>query len=110
WQDAKVKLEQEKQVAATMGLDSIKVAKEYNQKISRQIYDAEAYYEEEQFYNKVVQIMESKETVVNPLALLADADLIANMTEYEKQSYLVKLSGRFQRAVEKYKSSGANVI
>ena len=105
WQDAKREVEDKKQQAKEQGVDVVKVVEEERRKTVRRIYDEQGFWEEQSFYNKVVEILESKDTVTNPLARLADKELMQNMSPSEKQSYLIKLSARFQKVVEQYNSS-----
>ena len=102
WQQVKQTIENKKQVAATMGMDCVKVVEEERRKTVRRIYDEQGFVEEQLFYNKVVEILESPDTVTNPLARLADEKLMEQMTASEKQTYLLKLSARFQKVVEQY--------
>ena len=105
WLDAKKDVEDKKQQAKDLGLDTIKVVEEERRKTMRRIYDEQGFWEEQSFYNKVVEILESKDTVTNPLARLADQELMKDMSPTERQTYLIKLSARFQKVVEQYNSS-----
>ena len=105
WLDAKQSVEGKKQQAKELGLDTVKVVEEERRKTVRRIYDEQGYLEEQAFYSRVVEILESKDTVTNPLARLADTELMKDMSPAEKQTYLIKLSARFQKVVEQYNSS-----
>ncbi len=105
WQEAKKAVEDKKQQAKSLGLDSVKVVEEERRKTVRRIYDEQGYLEDQAFYNKVVEILESKDIVTNPLTRLADKEAMEQMTPNEKQTYLLKLSARFQKVVEQYNSS-----
>ena len=104
WSDAKKEVEYKKQQAKALGLDAVKVVEEERRKTVRRIYDEQGYLEEQAFFNKVVEILESKDTVTNPLARLADQELMKDMSPTERQTYLIKLSARFQKVVEQYNS------
>lgn len=110
WQKAKVQLEKEKQVAATLGLDCVKVAEEQRRKVVRQIYDERGFREEEDFYRRVVEILESPSVVTNPLYVLADKSTLSEMDEEEKQAYFLRLSARYRQACEKYFRQGGKKI
>ena len=105
WSQAKQDVEDKKEQAKLLGLDTVKVVEEERRKTVRRIYDEQGYLEEQAFYNKVVEILQSKDTVTNPLARLADQELMSQMSPTERQTYLIKLSARFQKVVEQYNSS-----
>ena len=105
WSQAKQDVEDKKEQAKLLGLDTVKVVEDERRKTVRRIYDEQGYLEEQAFYNKVVEILQSKDTVTNPLARLADQELMSQMSPTERQTYLIKLSARFQKVVEQYNSS-----
>ena len=102
WEQAKAQLAQEKQVAATLGISPHKIAEEQHRKLQRQIYDYDGFCEEQEFYNKVVAILTSTETVSNPLMRLADQNYMAKLTPEQKQAYIQKLASKYRTAVERY--------
>lgn len=102
WQDAQKELQQQKQVAATMGVDCAQASKNAHDRIVHKITSPESYVEEQQFYEKVVAIVTSKTVITNPLSILADKEHMATLTAHEKQAYLLKLSSKYQQAVERY--------
>lgn len=104
WQQAKEQIEQEKQVAATQGLDSVKVAQARHDMIAKQIYNNEQYLQEQEFYQKVVAIAESKQVIINPLNQLADHKAMATMTAEQRQAYMMRLSVKYQEALQRYNS------
>lgn len=59
--------------------------------------------EDEVFYQKVCKIMEADEVITNPLSHLIDHSVYDNLGERGKQSYILKLSGRFAEMKRKYK-------
>ena len=105
WSQAKQDVEDKQEQAKLLGLDTVKVVEDERRKTVRRIYDEQGYLEEQAFYNKVVEILQSKDTVTNPLARLADQELMSQMSPTERQTYLIKLSARFQKVVEQYNSS-----
>ena len=105
WSQAKQDVENKKQQAKMLGVDCVKLVEEERRKTVRRIYDEQGFLEEQIFYNQVVEILESKDTVTNPLARLADHELMEQMSPSERQTYLIKLSARFQKVVEQYNSS-----
>ena len=102
WENAKQQLQQEQQVAATLGLNFRKVAEEQHRKLQKQIYDYDGFCEEEQFYKKVEEILDSDQVISNPIMRLADQDYMAKLSPEEKQLYISKLASRYRQAVEKY--------
>lgn len=104
WEQTKLQLAQEKQVAATLGISEHKIAEEQHRKLQRQIYDYDGFCEEQEFYAKVVQILTSSQTISNPLMRLADQDYIAKLTPEQKQTYIQKLAQKYRQAVDKYNS------
>ena len=105
WSQAKQDVEAKKEQAKLMGVDCVKLVEEERRKTVRRIYDEQGFLEEQLFYNKVVEILESKDTITNPLARLADKEAMEQMSSSEKQTYLIKLSARFQKVVEQYNCS-----
>ncbi len=103
WENAKQNLNHEKEVAATLGLNQRKVAEEQHLKLQKQIYDYDGFCEEEEFYSKVVEILNSSEIVSNPLMRLADQKYMESLTPKEKQAYISKLAAKYREAVEKYR-------
>ena len=102
WEQAKAQLAQEKQVAATLGISPHKIAEEQHRKLQRQNYDYDGFCEEQEFYNKVVAILNSTEPVSNPLMRLADQNYMAKLSPEQKQAYIQKLASKYRTAVERY--------
>ena len=103
WEQAKLNIQTEKQVAATLGLNTAKVGEEQRRKLQRQIYDYDGFCEEEEFYAKVEAILDSDELVSNPIMRLADQEYLAKLTPAERQVYISKLAAKYREAVEKYR-------
>lgn len=103
WEQAKQNIQTEKQVAATLGLNTAKVSEEQRRKLQRQIYDYDGFCEEQEFYAKVEAILDSDELVSNPIMRLADQDYLAKLSPAERQSYISKLAAKYREAVEKYR-------
>lgn len=103
WENAKQNLDHEKEVAATLGLNQRKVVEEQHLKLQKQIYDYDGFCEEQEFYSKVVEILDSSEIVSNPLMRLADQKYMESLSPQEKQAYISKLAAKYREAVEKYR-------
>ena len=104
WEQAKKDIETEKQVAATQGLNIRKVGEEQHRLLQQQIYDYEGFCEEQEFYKKVEAILDSAETVSNPIMRLADQDYMATLSPADKQTYITRLAERYRQAVERYRN------
>ena len=104
WQQAHQNIRTEQQVAATLGLNARKVGEEGKRMLERSIYDYDGFCEEQEFYIKVVQLLESDELVSNPIMRLADSDYMATLSPSQKQTYISRLAARYRSAVEKYRS------
>lgn len=103
WENAKSNLEREKQVAATLGLNQRQVCEEQRQKLQKQIYDYDGFCEEQDFYAKVVAILDSNEVISNPIMRLADQSYMQTLSPKEKQVYVSKLVAKYREAVERYR-------
>lgn len=104
WEQAKQQINAEKQVAATLGLNPRKVGEEQHRRLQQQIYDYEGFVEEQEFYKKVEAILDSNETVSNPIMRLADQSYMATLTPNDKQAYISRLAARYRQAVERYRN------
>lgn len=104
WEQAKKDMETEKQVAATQGLNPRKVGEEQHRRLQQRIYDYEGFCEEQEFYKKVEAILDSDETVSNPIMRLADRDYMETLTPSEQQAYISRLAARYRQAVERYRN------
>lgn len=102
WEQAKQNIQTEKQVAATLGLNTVKVGEEQRRKLQRQIYDYDGFCEEQEFYEKVTAILDSDELVSNPIMRLADQDYLAKLSPADRQIYISKLAAKYREAVERY--------
>lgn len=103
WENARQNLAHEKEVAATMGLNSIKVCEDQRQKLQRQIYDYDGFCAEEEFYAKVEEILDSDQLVSNPIMRLADQKYLETLSPKERQVYISKVAAKYRAAVEKYR-------
>ena len=102
WEQAKQNIQTEKQVAATLGLNTRKVGEEERRKLERQIYDYDGFCEEQEFYAKVEQMLSSNEIVSNPIMRLADQEYMSKLSPAERQSYISKIATKYREAVDKY--------
>ena len=103
WEQVKQNIQTEQQVAATLGLNAVKVGEEQKRKLQRQIYDYDGFCEEQEFYAKVEEMLNSCEIVSNPIMRLADHDYMETLSPAERQSYISKIATKYREAVEKYR-------
>ena len=99
WSDVIDERNQAKQTRDIVEAQSVLVRQK--QELKERIYNAD-FESDEEFYRRVKQILSGEEVVTNPLSVLIDHDAVATMSESQKQAYLLKLSNRFQQAVERY--------
>ena len=104
WENVQRSLQQEKEVAATTGVSQRRLGEEHRRKLEQQIYDYESYRAEEEFYQKVVEMLTGEEIVINPIMRLADKDVLKNLSPSDRQVYLSNVATRYRKAVEKYNS------
>lgn len=102
WENAREIMQKEKEVAATLGLDSYQVASRQHAALQRQIYDYDGFCREQQFNAKVQEILASKEVISNPIMRLADQKYMQTLSPQEKQLYISRLSARYREAVERF--------
>ena len=103
WEQAKQNIQMEKQVAATLGLNTRQVGEEERRKLQRKIYDYDGFCEEQEFYAKVEEILSSDELVSNPIMRLADQEYMERLSPAERQVYISKIATKYREAVEKYR-------
>ena len=103
WEQAKLNIATEQQVAATLGLNTRKVGEEEKRKLERQIYDYDGFCEEQEFYAKVEEMLNSDELISNPIMRLADQEYMERLSPSERQSYISKIATKYREAVEKYR-------
>lgn len=100
WENARRQIAHEKEVAATLGLDGRQVVENQRRKLEKQIYDYDGFCQDEVFNQKVREILQSDQLVLNPLMRLADQKYMQTLSPEGKQTYLSKLGARYRKAVE----------
>lgn len=53
--------------------------------------------EDENFISQVVTMLKSKELLINPLGQLTDKNIYCKLSEVEKQSYMLRLSEKYNK-------------
>lgn len=104
WESAKQRLQQEREVAATTGVNQAKLSEEHRRSIEKQIYDYDGFCEEQEFYRKVVEILTGDEVVTNPIMRLADEEYMADLSPADRQVYISKVAAKYRSALERYNS------
>lgn len=104
WESAKQRLQQEREVAATTGVNQAKLSEEHRRRIEKQIYDYGGFCEEQEFYRKVVEILTGDEVVTNPIMRLADEEYMADLSPADRQVYISKVAAKYRSALERYNS------
>lgn len=78
------------------------------QELKEKIYNVN-FESDEEFYLRVKEILTKEDVVTNPIAMLTDYDLLKGMSDQQKQAYLLKLSNRYQQAVERFNNETSAV-
>lgn len=104
WESAKQRLQQEREVAVTTGVNQAKLSEEHRRRIEKQIYDYDGFCEEQEFYRKVVEILTGDEVVTNPIMRLADEEYMADLSPADRQVYISKVAAKYRSALERYNS------
>ncbi len=102
WQQVYDERESQKQVAAALGVSALPQLTNLREQIRNQIYNLH-YNEEEEFYQRVVEMLKCNENLLNPIGILADKELMAQMTPSQRQAYLLKLSSKYRACLERYR-------
>ncbi|MDD4292115.1 MAG: hypothetical protein PHX51_07790 [Clostridia bacterium] len=102
WSDYRERRQNLSKVAATEGLEAQKEMNREKIALTHQIYDRDKYNEEEAFYRRVCDIIESEDVVLNPIMMLADKNKLQTLSQKSKQSYLLELSGKYQDMCKRY--------
>ena len=87
-------------------IQSLKIKQK--QELKEKIYNVN-FESDEDFYHRGKQILTNKDVITNPIALLSDDNAIAQMSEQQKQAYFLKLSNRYQQAVERFNNETSAV-
>lgn len=57
---------------------------------------------EDEFYKKVVKLLNENEYVLNPIMRLIDHDVYDNLSEIAKQNYIYELTDKYNKMKERY--------
>ena len=103
WSDVKNQRNYFELVAATNGGSADFAVNGQKQALKNQLYNRE-HSAEEEFYRRVCGILSGDEVVTNPIARLMDSEAAAQMSPQQKNTYMLQLSAKYQRAVERYEN------
>ena len=102
WQNVRDERMAQLRSAEDDGQSAVPALVDYREKIRNQIYN-KRYFEEEEFYQRVVKLLESETVVTNPLGALADKEYMDSLDAKQKQSYLYELSNKYLAACARYR-------
>ncbi|MFR5987642.1 MAG: hypothetical protein ACLUG1_00195 [Christensenellales bacterium] len=103
WSDVKNQRNYFELVAATNGGSADFAVNRQMQALKNQLYNRE-HSAEEEFYRRVCGILSGDEVVTNPIARLMDSEAASQMSPQQKNTYMLQLSAKYQRAVERYEN------
>lgn len=101
WQKYHSDLSEELDRAEKAGVSVSKVKEYYTQKVSGDIRKGKD--ENEAFYLKVKNLLDTEGEVSNAISLLTDKTIYQNLSYEEQQRYNLELSEKYLKAVERYK-------
>lgn len=105
WQSYHKNLDQEMQKAEQNGISASKVKEYYSQQVCENI---RSYNEEnEEFYLKVKNILDSEGEIPNVIGRLTDREVFDTLPYEEKQRYTLNLSEKYLVALERYNKEKA---
>ena len=99
WQKCKDDIDKETLQAKTLGLNENKVKDSLKMKVKSVISGEK----QDEFYLKVKKILDEEGEVYDIIGRLTDKQYFATLNYEEKQRYTLELSGKYLRALEKYK-------
>ncbi len=105
WEKIRVEKEQAIAKALETGQNTKLIEAQFKRKIKIAICDKDEekqILEDEAFYEKVCDVLESNDLLMNPLAKLIDHDVYDCLSEQDKQKYILKLSDRFVKMKQRY--------
>ncbi len=101
WQDYHKNLDSEIDRAEKAGVAVSKVKEYYANKVSENIKRVDA--DGEEFYLKVKKILTEEGEIPNAIGRLTDMEYYSSLSYDEQQSYNLRLSEKYLKAVERFK-------
>lgn len=102
WQNVREERRAQMQSVKSDGQIPVPTLVDYRERIRNQIYN-KRYFEEEEFYQRVVKLLESEKVVTNPLGALADKEYMDSLDAKRRQSYMYELSNKYLAACARYR-------
>lgn len=100
WQDYKTKVETDIEKANENEQLKSKVVEYYQSKVAVTIKGVKT--EDEEFYNKVKELLSTFGDVSDALGRLTDKEYFATLSYESRQRYLLELSSKYRKAKERY--------
>lgn len=100
WQDYKEKVSNEMSKAEESGESSSKIALYYQNKASITVKGVKS--DEEEFYQKVKNLLSTLGEVSDAIGRLTDKDYFNSLSYDQKQRYTLELSAKYVKAKERY--------
>ena len=100
WQDYKAKVNSEISKAEALGESPSKIALYYQNKASITVKGVKN--SEEEFYQKVKEILSTLGEVSDAIGRLTDKEYFNSLTYEQKQRYTLELSAKYVKAKERY--------
>ena len=101
WKNVKLQRQDAVGAAVSSGRNADTVIKDYSQMLKAKIY-RDLSDEDELFYLKVCELLESQEVITNPLGRLADEEVLATLTNEAKQYYMLEISHKYKKMKERF--------
>ncbi len=99
WQDFGEKLDNERSHAKEQGINEGKMERYFREKVETEIRGETP----DEFYLRVRDLLLSEGEVSDAIGRLTDKEYYATLTYSEKQRYTLELSGKYLRALERFK-------
>lgn len=100
WQNYHKNLSEELVKAKNSGITESAVKEYYSYKIIEKIKNVQD--ENEEFYNKVKELLEKEGEVSDAIGRLTDKEIFDKLSYEEKQRYTLSLSEKYLKAVERF--------
>ena len=99
WQECEDKLDQERTHAKEQGINESKIERYFQKKVVTEIRGETP----DEFYLKVRDLLLSEGEVSDAIGRLTDREYYASLSYSEKQRYMLELSEKYLKALERFK-------
>ena len=100
WQECEVKLNDERTHAKQQGINESKMERYFQQKVVTEIRGGDT---KDEFYLKVRDLLLCEGEVSDAIGRLTDKEYYATLSYSEKQRYMLELSDKYLKALERFK-------